>query len=89
VEDVDGASCAVDDMKKMEVLTILRSKSSRVESSRRDNDHATSLHLVARNGKFEVVQMLLNRGTNVHARDKRCQTPFDSCVDEGGYRAAP
>ncbi len=32
VEDVDGASWTVDDMKKMEVLTILRSKSSRVES---------------------------------------------------------
>ena len=30
VEDVDGASCAVDDMKIMEVLTILRSESSRV-----------------------------------------------------------
>ncbi len=30
VEDVDGASCAVDDMKKVEVLTILRSESSRV-----------------------------------------------------------
>ena len=31
VEDVDGVPCAVDDMKKMEVSTILRSESSRGE----------------------------------------------------------
>ena len=33
-EDVDGVSCAVDDMRRVEVLTILCSESSRVESSR-------------------------------------------------------
>jgi ankyrin repeat protein len=42
-----------------------------------DDDHATPLHLAARNGKREFIQVLLNHGANVHARDKRSQTPFD------------
>jgi ankyrin repeat protein len=42
-----------------------------------DDDHATPLHLAARNGKHEFIQVLLNHGANVHARDKWSRTPFD------------
>jgi len=75
-----GASCAVDDMKKMEVLTILRSESSRVGVG----GIMTTRHLAARNEPEREVRSCMDaaqRGANVHARDKTrlkvCQTPFD------------
>ncbi|KAI5838055.1 ankyrin repeat-containing domain protein [Morchella snyderi] len=52
--------------------------------SGRFNDDGTALHLVARDGSFEMVALLLDYGADVNVREARGATPLHWAVDTGG-----
>lgn len=43
----------------------------------------TPLHLVAANGRVEVVRVVLEHGANVGAEDDECGTPLYAAADYG------
>jgi cytohesin len=50
----------------------------------RDNDDSTPLHLASKNGRVEVVEILLDRGVDANARDNDNTIPLHF-ASQGGH----
>ena len=53
-----------------------------------DNDSQTALHLACIHGKYEVVELLLDKGADIEARDFNLWMPLDCAAAYGRPKCA-
>jgi ankyrin repeat protein len=58
-----------------DIIVLLLEHTGKADADAQNNEHETSLHEAALEGRLEATQLLHSHGANVHARNRARQTP--------------
>ena len=82
IHTVLGYVCSKEDL--LEVVRALLSRNDVLRYiNAKDNNGATPLHWASMNGRTEVVNLLIEKGADIHVKDNDGDTPLHWASDKG------